>query len=60
MHGIFFFWFVNYANVVYKVFIIFWKCQDTQTLLILEGISYWHIERFFSTVCYFLAIFVGQ
>ena len=49
----FFFWSVNYVNLVYKIFITFWKCQDTQTLFILEGIYYWHIERFFSTVCCF-------
>ena len=34
----FFFWSVNYANLVYNLFITFWKCQDTQTLFVLEGI----------------------
>ena len=49
----FFFWSGNYVNLVYKIFITFCKCQDTPTLFILKGSYYWHIERFFSTVCCF-------
>ena len=29
---------LNYADLVYKLFITFWKCHDTQTLFILENI----------------------
>ena len=29
-------WSVNCKNLVYKLCIAFWKCQDTQTLFILE------------------------
>ena len=36
---IFFFWSVNCANQVYKLFVIFWQCQDTQTFYILVSIS---------------------
>ena len=30
----FFFWSMNYSNLVFKVFIAFWKWQDTRTLFI--------------------------
>ena len=33
-----FFWSVNCENLIYKLCITFWKCQDTQTLFILECI----------------------
>ena len=33
-----FFWSVNCKNLVYKLCITFWKCQNTQTLFILECI----------------------
>ena len=33
-----FFWSLNWENLVYKLWITFWKCQDTQTLFILECI----------------------
>ena len=46
----FFFWPVNYSNLVYNLLITFSKCQDTQT----------YIEGFISTVFCFLTIFVGQ
>ena len=32
------FWSVNCENLVCKLCITFWKCQDTQTLFILECI----------------------
>ena len=53
----FFFWYVNYANMFYKLLIIFWKYQDIQTYL------YWKV---FSTNIYRkiffngLRLFVGQ
>ena len=31
-------WFVNSENLVYKLCITFWKCEDTQTLFVLECI----------------------
>ena len=43
--------FPNYVSQVYKLFIAFWKCQDTQTLFILEDIY----RKFFSTVCCFFS-----
>ena len=56
----FFFWSVDYANLVYNLFISFWKCQDTQTFFILEGILYWHIQKdFFRQFAAFLILF-GQ
>ena len=33
-----FIWFANCKNLVYKLCITFWKCQDTQTLFILKCI----------------------
>ena len=51
-----FFWYVNYANLVFKLFITLWKCQDTQSLFILEGILVLtYKERFFSAVCCFFS-----
>ena len=46
---IFFFWSVNYANLVYKLVIMFWECQDTQILFILVYIG---LNTFFSTEIY--------
>ena len=40
-----FFWSVNCTNTVYKLCNKFWKCQDTQTLLILECVQYWHKQK---------------
>ena len=48
----FFFWFVYHANHVYKLFITFWMCHDTQTLH-WKVLSY--LTKFFSTVYYFFS-----
>ena len=50
----FFSWSVNYANLVYKLFIMFWECQDTQILFTLVYIG---INTFFSTEIYRKIIF---
>ena len=33
-----FFWSMNCTDLMYKLWTTFWKCQDTQTLFILECI----------------------
>ena len=33
-----FFWSVNYANLVFKLFIAIWKCQDAQKFFIFQSI----------------------
>ena len=53
-----FFWSVNYANLVYKLFITLWKCQDTQ--IIAKYLILTNIGSSFSTVYCFLATFVGR
>ena len=52
----FFFWSVNYSNLVYKVCITFWKCQDTQTLFMLQVLiyrkTYFKSLLLFSYICW--------
>ena len=45
---IFLFWSVNYANLVYKLFVIFWECEDTKTLFILffSHIRWSYVSKF--------------
>ena len=52
----FFFWSINYSNLVYKVCITFWKCQDTQTLFMLQVLiyrkTYFNSLLLFSYICW--------
>ena len=50
---------VNCENLVYKLCITFWKCQDTQTLFILECIQYWHKWKdYFQLLLFFKPFFL--
>ena len=51
-----FFWSVKYTSLVVKLFIIFWKCQDTHTNIVYIGkyLVLLYIENLFSTVWCFL------
>ena len=49
----FFLWSIKHSNMVYELFITFWKCQDTQPLFIYFGmyLVLTFIEKLFSIVC---------
>ena len=52
-----FFWSVSCTNLVFKLFIIFLKCQDNKHSLYWSVLVLADIEKLFSTICYFLSYF---